>query len=46
MGVASISDSMPVSAATMTALSTTFASASSIRPITIEDYEVADADGQ
>ncbi|GKA83365.1 hypothetical protein Tco_0804960, partial [Tanacetum coccineum] len=45
-GAASISDSVPVSTATTTALSTTFASASSILPITIEDYEIADADGQ
>ncbi|GJX93368.1 hypothetical protein Tco_0347954 [Tanacetum coccineum] len=45
-GAASISDSVPVSTATTTALSTTFASASSILPITIEDYEIVNADGQ
>ncbi|GKF23524.1 hypothetical protein Tco_0075846, partial [Tanacetum coccineum] len=45
-GTTSISDSVSVSAATTTALSTTFAFASSIPPITIEDYEIADADGQ
>ncbi|GJY60439.1 hypothetical protein Tco_0461096 [Tanacetum coccineum] len=45
-GAASISDSVPVSVATTTALSTTFASASSIPPITIEDNEIANADGQ
>nr|GEY84377.1 hypothetical protein [Tanacetum cinerariifolium] len=42
---ASISYNVPVSAATMTALSTTFASAISIPPISIKDYEIADADG-
>ncbi|GJS41733.1 hypothetical protein Tco_0566776 [Tanacetum coccineum] len=41
-----LSVSHSLSAATTTALSTTFASASSIPPITIEDYEIADADGQ
>ncbi|GKD43642.1 hypothetical protein Tco_1268287 [Tanacetum coccineum] len=45
-GEADIPDSVPVSVATTTALSTTFASASFIPPITIEDYEIADTDGQ
>nr|GEV83715.1 hypothetical protein [Tanacetum cinerariifolium] len=37
--------SVPVSAATTTTLSTTFSSASSISPIYIEGYKIADADG-
>ncbi|GKE80249.1 hypothetical protein Tco_1550249, partial [Tanacetum coccineum] len=39
-------DSVPVSIATTIALSTTFASARFIPPITIEDYEIADTGGQ
>ncbi|GKC25832.1 hypothetical protein Tco_1027982 [Tanacetum coccineum] len=46
MGVAGTSDSVPVTIVTTTALSTTFASASSVPPITIEDYEIAGMDGQ
>ncbi|GKE94392.1 hypothetical protein Tco_1579247, partial [Tanacetum coccineum] len=46
IGVAGTSGSMLVAIATMNALSTTFASTSSIPPITIDDYEVLSADGQ
>ncbi|GJR03962.1 hypothetical protein Tco_0526946 [Tanacetum coccineum] len=46
MGAAGTSDSVPVTIVTTTALSTTFASASSVPPITIEDYEIAGTDGQ
>ncbi|GKG64348.1 hypothetical protein Tco_0659451, partial [Tanacetum coccineum] len=35
------SDNVPATVATMTALSSTFASTSSILPITIDDYEIA-----
>ncbi|GKF31903.1 hypothetical protein Tco_0101701, partial [Tanacetum coccineum] len=38
--------SVPATVATVTALSTTFASRSSIPPITVDDYEVVNADGQ
>ncbi|GKF81523.1 hypothetical protein Tco_0240125, partial [Tanacetum coccineum] len=40
-----ISESVPVTNVTTTALSTIFASASSVPPITIEDYEIVGADG-
>nr|GEV75436.1 hypothetical protein [Tanacetum cinerariifolium] len=40
VGEADTFDSVPVTIATTTALSTTFASASSVPPITIEDYEI------
>ncbi|GJS98900.1 hypothetical protein Tco_0820070 [Tanacetum coccineum] len=40
------SDSVPAAIATTTALSTTFASASSIPPITVYDYKIVHADGQ
>nr|GEU56527.1 hypothetical protein [Tanacetum cinerariifolium] len=46
MGTVGTSDHMPAFVTAMTALTTTFASASSIAPITIEDYEIAGADGQ
>ncbi|GKC89417.1 hypothetical protein Tco_1150066 [Tanacetum coccineum] len=46
MGAAGTSDSVPATVVTTTALSTTFASASSVPPITIEDYEIACTDGQ
>ncbi|GJV85322.1 hypothetical protein Tco_1525220 [Tanacetum coccineum] len=46
IGAASTSTSIPVATGTTTALSTTFASASSIPPITVEDYEIIHADGQ
>ncbi|GJY73796.1 hypothetical protein Tco_0478227 [Tanacetum coccineum] len=39
------SNSVPATVASTTALSTTFALASSVPPITIEDYEVVDTDG-
>ncbi|GJW36073.1 hypothetical protein Tco_0058993 [Tanacetum coccineum] len=39
-------DSVPATIASTTALSTTFASTSSIPPITIDDYEIVNADGQ
>ncbi|GKA91898.1 hypothetical protein Tco_0813823 [Tanacetum coccineum] len=45
VGAAGTSDSVPATIATTTALSTTFASASSVPPITIEDYEIVGADG-
>ncbi|GKF87145.1 hypothetical protein Tco_0258022, partial [Tanacetum coccineum] len=44
-GVVGTSDSMPAAAVTMTALSTTFASASSIPPITVDD-EIVNVDSQ
>ncbi|GJX93127.1 hypothetical protein Tco_0347713 [Tanacetum coccineum] len=44
-GEAGTSDGVPVTTATTTALSTTFASASSVPPITIEDYEIISMDG-
>ncbi|GJW88587.1 hypothetical protein Tco_0163927 [Tanacetum coccineum] len=37
---------VPAATVTTTALSTTFASASSIPPITVDDYEIVHADGQ
>ncbi|GKD05360.1 hypothetical protein Tco_1180334, partial [Tanacetum coccineum] len=40
VGEANTSDSIPATIATTTALSTTFASASSVPPISIEDYEI------
>ncbi|GKC01157.1 hypothetical protein Tco_0987293, partial [Tanacetum coccineum] len=46
MGVAGTSDSVPTIIATTTVLSTTFASTSSVPPITIDDYKVVSADGQ
>ncbi|GKB43922.1 hypothetical protein Tco_0888864 [Tanacetum coccineum] len=45
VGTAGTSESVPATVATTTALSTTFASASSVPPITIEDYEVVGTDG-
>ncbi|GJV91253.1 hypothetical protein Tco_1539066 [Tanacetum coccineum] len=45
VGAADTSDSVPTIVATTTALSTTFDSASSVPPITIEDYEVVGTDG-
>ncbi|GKA25348.1 hypothetical protein Tco_0711457 [Tanacetum coccineum] len=46
MGAVGTSDNVPATVATMTALSSTFASTSSILPITIDDYEIASVDGQ
>ncbi|GJV11996.1 hypothetical protein Tco_1353537 [Tanacetum coccineum] len=46
VGVASTSGSMPATVATTTALSLTFASASTVPPITIEDYEIIGTDVQ
>ncbi|GJW63605.1 hypothetical protein Tco_0115489 [Tanacetum coccineum] len=45
IGEASTSDSVPTAVVTTTALSTTFASVSSVPPITIEDYEFVGTDG-
>ncbi|GJV12883.1 hypothetical protein Tco_1354424 [Tanacetum coccineum] len=45
-GTASTSGSMPTAVVTTTTLSTTFASASSVPPITTDDYEVVSVDGQ
>nr|GEV15255.1 hypothetical protein [Tanacetum cinerariifolium] len=45
-GVAGRSNSVPTIVAATTALSTTFASTSSVHPITIDNYEVVSADGQ
>ncbi|GJR49179.1 hypothetical protein Tco_1399700 [Tanacetum coccineum] len=45
MGAVGTSDSVPATVVTATALSTTFDFASSIPPITIEDYEVVGTDG-
>ncbi|GJU75384.1 hypothetical protein Tco_1272454 [Tanacetum coccineum] len=45
VGEASTSDSLPAAVVTTTALSTTFATASSVPPITIEDYEIVGTDG-
>ncbi|GKC79558.1 hypothetical protein Tco_1130332 [Tanacetum coccineum] len=45
-GAARTSGSVPATVATITALSTTFASTSSIPPITVDDYEDVNADGQ
>ncbi|GJU86594.1 hypothetical protein Tco_1294140 [Tanacetum coccineum] len=46
MGEASTSGVVPAASVTTTALSTTFASASSIPPISTDDYEIVGADGQ
>ncbi|GJW68625.1 hypothetical protein Tco_0123049 [Tanacetum coccineum] len=46
IGVASTSASVPAATVTTMALSTTFASASFIPPITVDDYEIVHADGQ
>ncbi|GKC83185.1 hypothetical protein Tco_1138902 [Tanacetum coccineum] len=46
IGAASTSTSIPAATGTTMALSTTFASASSIPPISVEDYEIIHADGQ
>ncbi|GKD70930.1 hypothetical protein Tco_1325020 [Tanacetum coccineum] len=46
MGVVGTSDSVPTIVGTTTVLSTTFASTSSVPPITTDDYEVVSADGQ
>ncbi|GKB45245.1 hypothetical protein Tco_0890187 [Tanacetum coccineum] len=46
IGAASTSANVPATTVTTMALSTTFASASSIPPITVDDYEIAHADGQ
>nr|GEX18375.1 hypothetical protein [Tanacetum cinerariifolium] len=46
MGEASTSGVVPTASVTTTAISTTFASASSIRPISIDDYEIVGVDGQ
>nr|GEW07709.1 hypothetical protein [Tanacetum cinerariifolium] len=46
MGEASTPGVVPVAYVTTTALSTTFASASSIPPISIDDYEIVGVDGQ
>ncbi|GJS20820.1 hypothetical protein Tco_0449452 [Tanacetum coccineum] len=45
VGEAGTFDSVPATIATITAMSTTFASASSIPPITIEDYKIVGTDG-
>ncbi|GJW95084.1 hypothetical protein Tco_0174756 [Tanacetum coccineum] len=45
IGEASTSGSMPAVVVTTTALLTTFAAASSVLPITIEDYEIVGTDG-
>nr|GEW01749.1 hypothetical protein [Tanacetum cinerariifolium] len=45
IGEANTSASIPTATITTTALSTTFASASSIPPITVDDYEIVHADG-
>ncbi|GKB62627.1 hypothetical protein Tco_0918813 [Tanacetum coccineum] len=46
MGAAGTSNIVPATAVTITALSTTFASASFIPPIIVDDYEVVGADAQ
>nr|GEU65923.1 hypothetical protein [Tanacetum cinerariifolium] len=46
MGEASTFGAVPVAYVTTTALSTTFASANSIPPIFIDDYEIVGVDGQ
>ncbi|GJX52648.1 hypothetical protein Tco_0281017 [Tanacetum coccineum] len=46
MGEASTSSVVPAASVTTTAQSTTFASASSIPPISTDDYEIVSADGQ
>nr|GFB45342.1 hypothetical protein [Tanacetum cinerariifolium] len=45
VGEADTSNSVPVTIMTTTGLSTTFASASFVPPITIEDYEILGTDG-
>ncbi|GJX07024.1 hypothetical protein Tco_0194956 [Tanacetum coccineum] len=45
LGAASTFDSMPAAIVSTTALSTTFASASSVPPITTDDYEIVNVDG-
>ncbi|GJQ99645.1 hypothetical protein Tco_0522630 [Tanacetum coccineum] len=45
IGEASTSGSVPAAVVTTTALSTTFAAASSVPPITIEDYEIVGTHG-
>ncbi|GKD30871.1 hypothetical protein Tco_1241649 [Tanacetum coccineum] len=46
MGTEGTSDAVPATADTTTTLSTTFASASTIAPISIDDYEVVGTDDQ
>nr|GEV16323.1 hypothetical protein [Tanacetum cinerariifolium] len=46
IGVASTSGNVPAAVVTTTALSITFASTSSIPPITIDDYEIVSSDGE
>ncbi|GJS41646.1 hypothetical protein Tco_0566689 [Tanacetum coccineum] len=46
IGTTSTSDSVPAAIVTTTALSTTFASASSVPPITTDDYDIVNVDGQ
>ncbi|GJX62498.1 hypothetical protein Tco_0295398 [Tanacetum coccineum] len=46
MGAVDTPDSVPATVATTTALSTTFASTCSVPPMTVDDYEIAGADGQ
>ncbi|GJT65898.1 hypothetical protein Tco_1017378 [Tanacetum coccineum] len=45
-GAASTSGRVPTVVVAMTALSTTFASASSVPPITTDDYDIVNVDGQ
>ncbi|GJZ42844.1 hypothetical protein Tco_0590099 [Tanacetum coccineum] len=45
-GAASTSDSVPTAIVSTTTLSITFAFASSVRPITMDDYEIVNVDGQ
>ncbi|GKA31603.1 hypothetical protein Tco_0717908, partial [Tanacetum coccineum] len=45
-GTASTSGSVPAAVVATTALSTTFASASSVPPITTDDYDIMNVDGQ
>ncbi|GJZ85269.1 hypothetical protein Tco_0650608 [Tanacetum coccineum] len=46
IGTTSTSGSVPATVVTITALSTTFASVSSVPPITIDEYEIVGTDGQ
>ncbi|GJR70565.1 hypothetical protein Tco_0016630 [Tanacetum coccineum] len=46
IGAASTSSSVAAAVVSTTALSTTFASASSVSPITTDDYEIVNVDGQ
>ncbi|GKC62428.1 hypothetical protein Tco_1095026, partial [Tanacetum coccineum] len=46
LSAASTSGNVPAAVVTTTALSTTFASASSVPPITTDDYEIVSVDGQ